>query len=201
MMEFIYGLKLRMKQTLISLFISTFLLMGCSKQEEQKQIEKSNNAEISIASNPVSNSSTSQVAAMTPEQAHEFIQKLYKKIENDQKFLEYSFKQHDKKAVADYVANDWNKYAYTPYSEKEAKQTGASYFPDDDTIAPYLTCDATFSDLLFYANSISLLLTENNPNSHRIYTESKGNLERSKQKCLRLLKMPYSKVEEEYENN
>lgn len=194
MMEFIHGLKLRMKQTLISLFISTFLLMGCSKQEtpiepkqEEQKPQRSSEQEIEkakedlIKTNPALAPATND---LTPEQAKQAAQRTYDYALDEEKFITDAFKLKEFKTLEDYGLHPKD-----------------SLFPNDEMAFPYGRCEEMFGDVKGLAFSMQILLREDTAVNRKIYRDHQGNFERSKKECARLLKMPYNEVEKEYEDS
>lgn len=177
-----------MKQTLISLFISTFLLMGCSKQEEpieskqehsEQEIEKAK--EDLIKANPALAPATHD---LTPEQAKQAAQKTYDYALDEKKFITDAFKLKEFKTLEDYGLHPKD-----------------SMFPNDEMAFPYGRCEEMFGDVKGLASAMQILLREDTAANRRIYRDHEGNFERSKKECARLLKMPYSEVEKEYEES
>lgn len=166
--------------------IATIVILSISLQADQK-LQSQPDPSLNINNQP---------GELTENEAYNFAQDLYKKIEDDEKFLEDAFELKEYDTISKYVLTDWPEYANRPHRfyPKAPVSYGHKYFPESDTVAPYTACDTAFIDLSILAGSMMRLVQEDTATLRKIYRMEHEDFLKSKAQCKERVNMTYEQA-------
>lgn len=201
--------------------VFALIFTGCSKPQDK---ERNENSKASLAQNthtqeyvdtpfakipePLDNSKQPKPkeSAITENEARAFAQKLYKKMQEDELFINNAFELGEYQTLIKY-SNDFQIFASTPYSEYEAKKEMAqTYFPDSPIATPYAICDRALNELNGW-NTAMMNIGKSNVSAQDIayYRQNLSYKEQlykeSKEACHKRINLTYQQAAEAFEES
>ena len=139
---------------------------------------------------------------LTETEATEFAKELFKKIEDDEKFLLDAFELREEQTIFRYVATDWHNYANKPHKfyPKAQQEFGNVYFPEGDIMKPYFVCDTAYRDLNIYAGAMEQVVDQDTAINRKILRQEKDDFVNSKTLCAKRIALKYEQALADYEN-
>lgn len=180
--------------------ILTTVFFSLSHDKEQVKSDAiSTQAEpetITATSEQILNEDLIKAEDLTRTEAYEFSQELFKKMEEDEKFLKDAFELKEYNTLSKYVLTDWLEYTDRPhrYYPKAQVTYGSKYFPESDAVSPYTSCDTAFRDLYLYASAMEKLLRDDTATNRQTYRTRKENYLKSKARCKARVDMTYEQA-------
>lgn len=144
---------------------------------------------------------TSLSEDLTESEATEFAKELFKKIEEDEKFLLDAFELKEEQTLFRYVATDWHTYANKPHKfyPKAQPKFGNVYFPEGDIMKPYFVCDTAYRDLNIYASAMEHVADQDTAINRKILRQEKDDFINSKELCAKRITLKYEQALADYE--
>lgn len=182
----------------IAILTTVFFSLNHDKEQVKSDaISTQAEPETTIAtSEPVLNEDLIKTEDLTEIEAYEFAQELFKKIEDDEKFLKDAFELKEYNTLSKYVLTDWPEYTDRPHSYYPKAQVtyGSKYFPESDAVSPYTSCDTAFRDLYIYASAMQHLIREDTATFRKILRQEQKDYSKSKSRCKKRVDMTYEQA-------
>lgn len=138
---------------------------------------------------------------LTEKEAYEFAQDLFKKIEDDEKFVKDAFELKEENTLFKYVVTDWPEYVNKPHRFYPKAQVihGYKYFPSGEAVSPYTPCDTALLDLNLYASAMQHLIREDTATLRKILRQEEEDYLKSKARCEARVKVSYEQALADHE--
>lgn len=181
----------------IAILTTIFLSINQNKKQVRSDAIPTKAEPVTTAtSEPVLNEYLTKGEDLTETEAYNFAQELFKKIEEDEKFLKDAFELKEYNTLSKYVSTDWLEYTDQPhrYYPKAQVNYGSKYFPEGDAVSPYTACDTAFRDLYLYASAMQNLVHDDTAILRKILRQEENDYLKSKARCKERVDMTYEQA-------
>lgn len=170
------------------LVLGILALVGCTKDPITVQNDESNEV-ISTSQAAVEEEiASSDTKNMTPVEAKKFITELFKKINDDEKFVLDAYELKEQATLEKYF------YDVQAYMQPNSEDFSDSYWIDSEALAPYTKCDTALRDLQLYANALSNQLKDDTATMRKIVRQEEEDYKKSKSQCEERLNLTYEQA-------